>query len=310
MDRPLLFEIVITNGCNKRCPYCDINFERGFIKNEVVDNFIKSIRNYDGELGGIHINFFGGEPLLGKQHIDHVLKSLEEIKTKITYSLVTNGWLIDDFIIERIYKYDIKVDISIDTINNDVLKENKHIKEIASREKTSVNYIFVPGQMSNIEETAAVMNGIGFENINIIPVYTTMSWNNENIKILAKKINQFIKISKSKNIGYFKYDRGFSRERQFILDVGGEIYQDVDSDIRLQKQYNIIPEFLKKKVENEMYLGNINYQNLNEIICGYDESVIYNLLKEFELEIGKQKEYKKIDKIIDYFSIMTKAKDR
>mgnify|MGYP000188630287 FL=1 len=41
----VIFHLVLTNQCNKRCEYCDLNFSNNYIAEENIDLFIEYINN-------------------------------------------------------------------------------------------------------------------------------------------------------------------------------------------------------------------------------------------------------------------------
>jgi sulfatase maturation enzyme AslB (radical SAM superfamily) len=55
----LLIELIITNSCNKKCEYCDLDFRNIFISDEIISLFNKFIREEEKKVDYFHINFFG-----------------------------------------------------------------------------------------------------------------------------------------------------------------------------------------------------------------------------------------------------------
>lgn len=103
------FDLSMTNDCNFRCDYC---VERGFYVSEYLKtNDINSICNklillYNDDyfkflgIDSLNIGFWGGEPTVNWAGIEQVIDKLKSINT--TYSLFTNGYLLDDYIINYI----------------------------------------------------------------------------------------------------------------------------------------------------------------------------------------------------------------
>lgn len=115
-----------TLRCNFSCIYCFEDTKKsGFMTNSKQDRLIKFIRDYMGmyELRKLRVSWFGGEPLLAQRVIDNVTnkikRSFEELKLDFENSyyasLVTNGSLLTDVVIEKLPEWNIKfVQITID----------------------------------------------------------------------------------------------------------------------------------------------------------------------------------------------------
>jgi len=107
----------ITNNCNLRCIYC---YREGNNKKEMefktAKNAIDYILKRDNRL---KIQFTGGEPLLNFKLIERVVDYCrDEYPDKnISYAIQTNGTLLKEEIIEKIKELDIKVGVSLDTID-------------------------------------------------------------------------------------------------------------------------------------------------------------------------------------------------
>jgi uncharacterized protein len=91
--------ILASEQCNFRCMYCYETFKRGNIKPEVIDSFIKYLRKYLGNYTGLHIDWFGGEPLLAPEAIERISKAAAQLckKSGKTFraSVTSNGYLLD-----------------------------------------------------------------------------------------------------------------------------------------------------------------------------------------------------------------------
>lgn len=124
----------ITARCNQACKYChrflyprDLTFEEN---KKVLNNLIS--------LGINAITWTGGEALL-VERIDELLKISYEngIKNKI----ITNGKLLTNDMIDKIYQYLDSVTLSIDSIDNDINHElgrgYNHYEEV----KNALDYI-------------------------------------------------------------------------------------------------------------------------------------------------------------------------
>lgn len=98
-----------TLNCNFSCPYCFEKPYKGCVKKESNEYFAilkKFILLNAQKYKHIHLNFFGGEPLLMKSQIIDFKNEFVDIAKKIgfTYSssMVTNGSLLDDKIFDAL----------------------------------------------------------------------------------------------------------------------------------------------------------------------------------------------------------------
>lgn len=102
----LSLTIATTTHCNFRCPYCyEECSEKTSLTIEMCDKIVRFIENNDAK--DVHIKWYGGEPLLNFKHIEYIsniLKNKYKGK-KITYSIITNGYLMDKGVVELFRKY-------------------------------------------------------------------------------------------------------------------------------------------------------------------------------------------------------------
>jgi len=111
----------LSNDCNLRCVYCYANggnyrSSRDLMTGEMLDRIIEVIyREYDHV---DRIQYFGGEPLLNMDLIDHGCRRMREIEQSrgndIDFGIVVNGTLINDRFIEMVREYKIVVTVSYD----------------------------------------------------------------------------------------------------------------------------------------------------------------------------------------------------
>ena len=90
------YTILPTTLCNARCFYCyEQDYEFTSMKHETVSRLIRFIQetHCDEE---IHLRWFGGEPLLGRNTIDQICSALKEMNIPFDSSIVTNGCLLDE----------------------------------------------------------------------------------------------------------------------------------------------------------------------------------------------------------------------
>lgn len=100
IDRPLNLTIATTLKCNARCNYC---YEKGVkqydIKKGIEESIINFIKNKNKKY--VNINWFGGEPLMNMEFMDTLSKRLKNENIIFTSYIITNGSLINDYIINE-----------------------------------------------------------------------------------------------------------------------------------------------------------------------------------------------------------------
>lgn len=114
----------VTQNCNMRCQYCSFSGE-GILsrmhnsKKMCLDIAIKAIdffKKHSAASKEVDISFYGGEPLLAfdliKRIVDYVNKVLSY--QKVTFSLTTNGTLLNEEICAFLEKHAFVVTVSID----------------------------------------------------------------------------------------------------------------------------------------------------------------------------------------------------
>ncbi|SHM36093.1 uncharacterized protein SAMN02746066_01676 [Anaerosporobacter mobilis DSM 15930] len=109
--------LIISNTCNGKCIYC---YEKGgnfgrkntLMNRDDADKIIDYILRNFKSIG--NVNFFGGEPTLNFDLIKYIVNRLDGNIDVDVFSIVTNGTLIDDYMITFFDKYHFKITISLD----------------------------------------------------------------------------------------------------------------------------------------------------------------------------------------------------
>jgi Arylsulfatase regulator (Fe-S oxidoreductase) len=118
--------IKICEKCNFGCSYCYYSTfnhdpKRKTMSEKMVLEIVRQAAMYNKTFGDNYINicWHGGEPLLyGTERFEKLLESvtqlLNEIKIDFSYSLQTNGYLIDKEWADIFKKYGVMIGVSID----------------------------------------------------------------------------------------------------------------------------------------------------------------------------------------------------
>lgn len=107
----------ITNLCNANCVYCFTN-SNSITKQEMTDEEIIFLINSLFGLGIKQLSIGGGEPFLR-----NLTKIISEVGKDINISITTNGTILDDEIIECIKNRNVKITISLDSLNSQHMKK-------------------------------------------------------------------------------------------------------------------------------------------------------------------------------------------
>ena len=95
------YTILTTTGCNARCFYC---YEKGtkpvVMTAETASKVVRYIVAHRGD-EKVHINWFGGEPLVNAKVIDQISTELSGQGVPFTSSMTSNGYLFDADRIQR-----------------------------------------------------------------------------------------------------------------------------------------------------------------------------------------------------------------
>lgn len=96
------YTILPTTACNARCFYCvGKDFRVVTMSEETVEQTISFLLRSRDPDKRIHLQWFGGEPLLAARIIDRISAGLTEAGIDFTASMITNGILIDEEIVSR-----------------------------------------------------------------------------------------------------------------------------------------------------------------------------------------------------------------
>jgi uncharacterized protein len=91
-----------TLHCNFGCKYCfEANKPAKYMSDEVENALIDFVKKYN-TVNKIHINWFGGEPLMAFDRIKSITARIKELETNFTASIITNGYLLSDEVIDNL----------------------------------------------------------------------------------------------------------------------------------------------------------------------------------------------------------------
>ncbi|MDR2980395.1 MAG: SPASM domain-containing protein [Bacteroidales bacterium] len=146
-DKSILnLTIIPTLACNFNCGYCYEKKRPHITINDVTkDNIIKLISNQN-HIKTISIQWYGGEPLLAFDKMVDITNRVSNIPfikdngVKIIADITTNGYLLDETIIEQLDKIFVKtIQITVDGIEETHNKRRPHLTNKDSYQKIITN---------------------------------------------------------------------------------------------------------------------------------------------------------------------------
>lgn len=97
-DEMLELTLIMTDGCNFRCRYCYQGEHIHFMNDQVFENLMAFMKKAVLKYRIIHIDWFGGEPLLAAESTLKFMKQVKELcrenKTLLIINMTTNGYLL------------------------------------------------------------------------------------------------------------------------------------------------------------------------------------------------------------------------
>lgn len=184
----------ICHDCNLRCPYCfahsgTYNTPKDYMIFEVGKNAIDFLIAHSGKRKNLEVDFFGGEPLMNfnvvKQIVEYAHKACDKVGKVITFTLTTNGVLLNKDAREWLNDNMENVVISIDgrqeihdklrvTPNGSgsqaiTLKNAIEFRKIRGDKKYYIRGTFTANNL-DFAEDVLYLNDKGFDQISVEPV--------------------------------------------------------------------------------------------------------------------------------------------
>lgn len=113
--------IMLGNECNLNCKYC---LQHPLVEHPIsheinpdIYDFIEEVSNEISDGNKLRLQFFGGEPLLFWDNIKKIVAETQKRNLPVEYSVMTNGKLITQEMVEFFNQYDFWVCVSWDGFN-------------------------------------------------------------------------------------------------------------------------------------------------------------------------------------------------
>ncbi|WDV45244.1 radical SAM protein [Clostridiaceae bacterium M8S5] len=211
----------ISNDCNLRCKYCygdggSYGFMRQVMDIDMAKKTIDYWLRYANLNEKLSVIFFGGEPLLNKKvlvfSVNYINECLKKFNKKTTYSITTNGTILDEDILTLFSENDFRVTVSIDgdeTFHNDnrpyvsgkgsyiTIKENIY-KLIEKGINVSARLTLTHDKVKNLYESVNSIWNIGIDKVNfdlVISENETYKITHEDIKDIKQQVSKLANIT-------------------------------------------------------------------------------------------------------------------
>lgn len=287
--------IAPTLNCNFACPYCYESPKQGLMEPEAMDGIVEMVENAAKKGSDIHITWYGGEPLTAKKVIytisEQVLDICEKYNVAYNSYIVTNGYLINNEVIDNFKKYKIQgAQITIDgppEIHNSrrrlkgssndtfyVILENIK-KLLAEKINVSIRINIDKSNVDKVEELLDILveNGLQGLSVNLgqVTAYTetcmSVAESCLNTEEYAKEniVQQKLMYSKGFNVENYPYYPGIKANYccadavdSYVVDPNGYMYKcwnDVGNQLRAVGNVKTINEPTSEK----MFMRNADY---------------------------------------------------
>lgn len=205
------YVILPTTFCNAHCFYCyESDYPRVHMTEETANRLIDYIDEHR-EGKDVTINWFGGEPMVGIQRIDQISQGLRDRGIPFTSSMISNGYLFDEEIVERakelwkLQRVQITLDGTEDTYNrvkayvnvqdNPFQRVLRNIDLLSGRE-IQVN-IRLNVDFYNKDDIRALMEELGerYSGNNHVTVYLNMLFNNQGFEPVSHSYDEMLALA-------------------------------------------------------------------------------------------------------------------
>lgn len=171
------FRILTTTACNAKCPYC---YEKGTSVESMNLHTAEKVADFIADVSKhkkiVEIEWFGGEPLLNTEVINSITERLKTAGLRLESSIITNGYLINDALIDSMRKkWNTKrVQITLDGLADEYEKVKRlgkdsfgkvidNIRRLCNNDiSVDVRLNFSAGNISQIEEVIKFLSKCDF----------------------------------------------------------------------------------------------------------------------------------------------------
>jgi len=183
--------LLITYNCNLNCTYCKSD---RCTKKMPIEIALKAIDLTLPNSGDLSINFYGGEPMIEKDNVLRIMRYALKNRRKgqnISFSMTTNGTLIDEEFLKRANQFHLNISFSHDGVFHDLQRLDRRGKGSHERlwnnlrlwmhhqPESTVMCTYTPDTIYRLSETLDWFKDLGITNVSLNPDYHRSDWNED-----------------------------------------------------------------------------------------------------------------------------------
>ncbi len=227
--------LVLTYQCNFRCTYCQIDKRDYEMSPEIIAQSILFLQDFSCNHAIEKVKFFWGEPLLKKVFIKDTIQALDN--RVWSFTLTTNGVLLDRDFCDYAYQHDLDVVMSLD---GDPLTTKQHriavtktsgaldAKTAQSYLKTSsVNQVITSKTVHKMYQNFLYLRDQWFTSFTLLPEYY-VEWDKISLITLTQEFSKILWYCRTHSDIHIQYsDVDMSMwffNFWIIIDSDGKIY--------------------------------------------------------------------------------------
>ncbi len=275
------FTVFVTEDCNYNCSYCYQKKRKKYIDKFTVEKSLDFFMPFLKE--GSYINFYGGEPLLAFDKIQHAVRYIQEINRNknrwIKYTMSTNGSLINREVLQFLDLYKFSLLLSFDGIAQDMARKKNSFKQIVSvidrlLENSNIdletNSVFTPETIGYLSKSIQFIVELGIPNIRI-SLCQVSSWDPSSLVRFRDELTSLRKFmlslhQKNRKVPLVHFRKDFSRG--IFSCYAGKDRLAITPDGQLWGCHLFL-DYFKGKEKKEEY-NKYCFGNLNSFIQGHE----------------------------------------
>jgi sulfatase maturation enzyme AslB (radical SAM superfamily) len=191
------FTFLMTEACNFACSYCYQKRGQWEIESSLIEKAVEFLLPLLRKEG--YVNFYGGEPLLAFEKIRRtvdLIRIKNRVRKKITYSLSTNGSLLDDKVLRFLDDNRFRVLVSFDGLAQDVSRKKGSFAALVPiirrmgefpRIRFRTHSVFTAETVGQLAPSLEFIVGLGVADIGFA-LSTLPSWDADSLSQLKRQL--------------------------------------------------------------------------------------------------------------------------
>jgi len=189
---------ILTENCNFNCSYCYQKKSKNYLKESTAERVIEKLLPF--LQNNSFVNFYGGEPLLEFDKIKFIVSLLNKTNKKFNYSTSTNGYFLQEEILDFLNKNSFSILISFDGLAQNITRKKNSLNKMVFNIKKALGYpnlyiqtnsVFTRETLNYITKSIKFISELGIKNIRITPA-SHYPWEKEKIKVFKDEIRNSI----------------------------------------------------------------------------------------------------------------------